>query len=88
MKNRIFTSALFASSVLLAPALALADDMYDKQEDAIEDRYERAKESCEQYKDDAQDACEAKAKANYEQDLLTLKKNKQDREEPRNPQPR
>jgi len=87
MKSNKIATAFFATSMLLTPMLSMADDAYDKQEDVIENRFEKAKDSCEKFKGDSQDTCEAKAKANYEQELLTLKKAKQDHEEPANPQP-
>jgi uncharacterized membrane protein len=87
MKIKSFATAIIASSLLLTPMLSLAEDAFDKQEDAIENSYDKAKDGCENLKGDAQDTCEAKAKAAYEQQLLTLKKNKQDHEEPANPKP-
>jgi len=87
MKTNMLTAAFLATSLLAVPMLSMADDAFNKKDDAIENRYEKAKDSCEKFKGDAQDTCEAKAKATYEQEQLTLKKAKQDHEEPANPQP-
>jgi len=87
MKTKLLTTAFLATSVLLTPMISMAGDAYDKQEDAIKKSYDKAKDDCEKFKGDAQDTCEAKAKANYEQQLLTLKKSKQDHDEPADPKP-
>jgi uncharacterized membrane protein len=87
MKTKLLTSAFLATSVLLFPMMSMASDAYDKQEDAIEKSYDKAKDDCNKLKGDAEDTCKAKAKANYEQQLLTLKKSKQEHEEPANPKP-
>jgi hypothetical protein len=88
MNTKHFAHALLASSLLLSSAVTLAgDDIFDKQKDAAEERLDKAQDGCEKFTGNAQDTCEAKAKATYEQEILSFEKQQEEREKPVNPQP-
>lgn len=88
MKTKYFAHALFASSLLVSSAVTFAgDDTFDKQKDAAEERLDQAQDDCEKFTGNAQDTCEAKAKATYEQEILSFEKQQDNREKPANPVP-
>lgn len=88
MNTKHFAHAVLASTLLLSSAITFAgDDTFDKQKDAAQERLDKAQDNCEKYTGNAQDTCEAKAKATYEQEILSFEKQQDEREKPANPQP-